>query len=204
MKNKVNDIFSNVPPSLLGLLCLDSVEHSGRSLYKHLLGTYELLIEWDAPTNLCIAGLFHSIYGTMSFKSNILTLEVRGELQKLIGKEAEKLVYLYCIMDRYHFFMEASKGINNTFMLPTTLEPHKEISICRDTTISLLFILCADAVEQLPYRDFPPNEDKSRIHLTRKGGRLWAYISPKLGVKPARALKNIFKNNKTISGRNYA
>ena len=40
------------------------VAHSGRTLLDHLFGVHNLLAEWGAAPKLCLAGLFHSIYGT--------------------------------------------------------------------------------------------------------------------------------------------
>ena len=42
-------------------------KHSGRSLLHHLVGVSKLLSERGASDTLCIAGLFHSIYGTSHF-----------------------------------------------------------------------------------------------------------------------------------------
>jgi hypothetical protein len=86
----------------------DDVGHSGRKLFDHLKGTYELLRSWEAPEHVCIAGLFHSIYGTNVFKHQCLlpTLQNRALLQELIGKDAEFLAYVFCTSDRPRAFLE--------------------------------------------------------------------------------------------------
>lgn len=38
--------------------------HTGRSLRDHLIGTFDLLEAWGNDRDVCLAGLFHSIYGT--------------------------------------------------------------------------------------------------------------------------------------------
>jgi len=77
--------------------------HSGRSFYRHLKGVHDLLRDWGNPEPVCIAGLFHSVYGTNSYKRKAISTRYRGELQKLIGHEAENLVYSFCTQDRRYF-----------------------------------------------------------------------------------------------------
>lgn len=74
--------------------------HSGRTLFDHLLGTYELLRRWGNPSTVCLGGLFHSIYGTNRFRHESLSEKERPRLRSLIGNEAEKLAWDFCHVDR--------------------------------------------------------------------------------------------------------
>lgn len=76
------------------------VNHTGRSLGDHLLNTYEILVNMNAPESACIAGAFHSIYGTNVFKNRIVTYEDRNNIQSLITPEAENLVYIFSTTNR--------------------------------------------------------------------------------------------------------
>ena len=80
------------------------IEHSTRKLSDHLIGTHHLLESWLASRETCLAGLFHSIYGTKYFKTQPVQLPERVKMQKLIGHQAELLVYLFCVTDRREFF----------------------------------------------------------------------------------------------------
>lgn len=71
-----------------------NIEHSKTTLSNHLLGVYSLLLQAKAPTYLCLAGLFHSVYGTEYFDSE--SIMTRQEVKNYIGKEAEELVFLFC------------------------------------------------------------------------------------------------------------
>ena len=71
-----------------------------RTLFDHLLGTYNLLIQWGQPQAVCLAGLFHSIYGTNVFLRQSLQASQRTELQAVIGMEAEALAWLFCNIER--------------------------------------------------------------------------------------------------------
>jgi len=78
----------------------EGMPHSDRGLLDHLLGTRQLLVEWEARPALCDAGLFHSVYGTEYFELQAVPLTMRNEVQQLIGDEAESLAWLFCMIRR--------------------------------------------------------------------------------------------------------
>src|SRR5438552_14336568 len=73
--------------------------HSGRNLFDHLLGTYQLLQSWGNPPSISLGGLFHSIYGTNVFTHQSLMPAQRPSLQAIIGHEAEHLAWRFCTID---------------------------------------------------------------------------------------------------------
>jgi (p)ppGpp synthase/HD superfamily hydrolase len=72
---------------------VDENAHSGRNLLDHLLGTAELLMEWECDKDLVLAGLCHSIYGTDSYHTVTIDPSRRDEVRALIGEKAEKLAW---------------------------------------------------------------------------------------------------------------
>lgn len=88
----------------LKALGTDTTPHSGRTLFAHLKGVYDLLAEWGNDQTVCLAGLFHSIYGTRSFQITTVPLNHREMVREVIGAEAEELAYLFCICDRKTFY----------------------------------------------------------------------------------------------------
>ena len=78
----------------------EGMPHSDRGLLDHLLGTRQLLVEWQARSALCDAGLFHSVYGTEYYELQAIPLTMRNEVQQLIGDEAESLAWLFCMIRR--------------------------------------------------------------------------------------------------------
>jgi hypothetical protein len=82
----------------------EGMPHTDRGLLDHLLGTRQLLVEWEARPALCDAGLFHSVYGTDSYELKAIPLTMRHEVQQLIGDEAETLAWLFCMMRRETLF----------------------------------------------------------------------------------------------------
>jgi 2OG-Fe(II) oxygenase superfamily len=73
-------------------------QHSGRSLLQHLTGTYQLLHQMGARGDVCNAGLFHSIYGTARFAANVSM--TRADVRACIGESAERLAWLFCMLER--------------------------------------------------------------------------------------------------------
>jgi len=77
------------------------LDHTGTSAFdEHLKGVQAVLRYWKAPEYLARAGLFHSIYGTEGFQGFSLSLSERPVIQKLIGREAERLCWWFCMVDR--------------------------------------------------------------------------------------------------------
>ncbi len=127
---------------LLIELNTDSRSHSSGTLIDHLQKTYELLKLWKNPNYVCLAGLFHSIYGTQIYKKQTLGLEERDIIKNAIGIEAEYLVYLFCIMDRGYFYNNL--GSNKL----RSLQDETYISISEKTKRNLCEILVANELEQ--------------------------------------------------------
>jgi hypothetical protein len=75
-----------------------NLKHKKSNFFEHLIGTYNLLLFWNQNFNLCMAGLFHNIYGNKYYdpKLNIK----RNEIKKLIGIEAEKIVWNFVNVER--------------------------------------------------------------------------------------------------------
>ena len=77
------------------------LEHTGSEAFDaHLQGVQAILRHWGAPAHLYNAGLFHSIYGTEGFQGFSIPLSDRDAIRNLIGDEAEKLCWIFCMVDR--------------------------------------------------------------------------------------------------------
>lgn len=87
-----------VPTPLLKFLAeLPNVHgpHTSNTLLNHLKGTYLILQQWNCENHICVAGLFHSVYGTRAYHSVSLDASSRCLLRELIGDEAETLVHAF-------------------------------------------------------------------------------------------------------------
>ena len=82
---------------------IEKMGHSGQGLLSHLLGTRAILFEWGARQELCDAGLFHSVYGTESYRGTTIPVSMRDLVREVIGEEAETLAYMFGVMRRKLF-----------------------------------------------------------------------------------------------------
>jgi hypothetical protein len=91
----------------------DGVSHGNDSYTNHCMKIYDILVKMNRPEYVCLAGLFHSIYGTDTFKPT--TVPYRTDIIKVIGEQAENLVFKYsrllnredCILNNiFNFEME--------------------------------------------------------------------------------------------------
>jgi hypothetical protein len=82
----------------------EAMRHSSSTLLEHLLGTRQLLVAWSCRETVCDAGLFHSVYGTESYSLSAVPLSDRAQVRSLIGREAERLAFLFCVMEKGSFY----------------------------------------------------------------------------------------------------
>lgn len=79
----------------------EELAHTGSTMFdEHLRGVQAILRYWNSDTAISNAGLFHSIYGTEGFQGHKLPLKNRDFIRSLIGKRAERLVWIFCVVDR--------------------------------------------------------------------------------------------------------
>jgi hypothetical protein len=104
------------------------LEHSGQSFFDHLYNTFLLLKSYDLPEDICLAGLFHSIYGTEFYKPNLNIDEL--EITNIIGDRANRIIKCFSENNRYE------KILSNYF----NLNP--------DEDLYLTYILYANEIEQ--------------------------------------------------------
>lgn len=133
----------NLEDFLLGLV--GEVRHSGRPFYAHLKGTFDILYEGHQPKHLCLAGLFHSIYGTRHFKHQALSFNQRGLVAHLIGNEAEHLAYVFCVTDRPRAFVEQ---VGQKYPCVRDRNTGGLIPLSKDDLLDLLAIEAANLAEQ--------------------------------------------------------
>jgi hypothetical protein len=92
--------------------------HSLSNLMAHLIGTRRWLASWGAGVDLCAAGLFHSMYGTESYAVATIDPALRTLVQGVIGREAERLVYIFSVMSRESF--DAALGASTRWIVDRT------------------------------------------------------------------------------------
>lgn len=129
-------------------LGIEEIPHSSKTYLGHLVAVHHKLAEWDCGEDVCLAGLFHSIYGTEIFQGFKLEIGRRGELAELIGARAERLAWVNCFVDRTTLD-EAAQSATGPYVVR-----HRETGESIELTESEFDDLCrvhlADFLEQVP------------------------------------------------------
>lgn len=118
------------------------VAHSGRAFFTHLSQTAGILLNLGMPTYLVHAALCHSMYGTEYFKIDGKPIE-REALRGLIGEKAERLVHLFCSLEK-----RTDRLIERSF------------DVSDDDFKDLLLIEYANLAEQMPHVQQISKSDK--------------------------------------------
>ncbi len=134
--------------ALLEQLDAHVTSHSRRTLLDHLQGTHDLLVEWGNEPNICVAGLFHSVYGTYAFDKRSAGLSMRDEIRAVIGTQAEHLVYLFCVTDRRCFY----KHLGELRFSLRDIVHDGDLDLHRNTLAALIEIEVANILDQIPHR----------------------------------------------------
>lgn len=154
------------------------IDHYGRPLLAHLKGTYELLRQWRNPDEVCVAGLFHAVYGTENLTACAIDLSYRTQVQALIGRRSEELALLFGVADR------------TALLTHNTLPPYhvvrhdsgETVPVAPDVVSALVEIGSANLVEKIAH--LPP---ASANALRRELG-LYQGMQEFLSAEAARAL----------------
>ena len=72
----------------------NSVEHTGRPFFNHLWNVYMYCEQLGAEKPVCMAALWHSVYGDV-YKKHDVNMFTPKIVEKHIGKEAAELVKVY-------------------------------------------------------------------------------------------------------------
>lgn len=134
------------------------LEHTGSAAFDdHLKGVQSILRFWDSPEHITNAGLFHSIYGSEGFQGFSLPLSERPALQKLIGVEAEKLAFVFCMVDRstvdktvFDWKKEDAASTESIYNFRSRPELGRfQISLTKEEWLDYLELSLADWLEQV-------------------------------------------------------
>lgn len=84
-------------------------QHGNDYFIAHCMGVYTILKQMGSPLEICIAGLYHSVYGTEHFTP--VTRLTKHTVKEYIGERSEDLVSTFCsLKDRD---ISILKNLNN-------------------------------------------------------------------------------------------
>jgi hypothetical protein len=132
----------------------DKVPHGNRNLARHSLCVYDLLKVANQDTATCLAGAFHSIFGTNSFKTTTLQQEEKTRLIEVIGEEAANLAELFGTIQRP---LTLETALREKVLEVTNSITNTNIPITEKQLNSLLMIESANLYDQglLDIKRFP-------------------------------------------------
>jgi hypothetical protein len=78
---------------------VDKISHSGRSIYDHLLGTYDIIKKENGDEKIALIGGLHCVYGTYRFNHKTIDLD-SGFVSDHFGDEIDTFVRKFGTMDR--------------------------------------------------------------------------------------------------------
>ena len=90
--------------------------HVNGSLERHLHGTERLLRRFGNREAVCLAGLYHAVYGTAGITGRLVDADARDAIVAIIGAEAEDLAYLYGACDRERFHPRIGSPLQRLFI----------------------------------------------------------------------------------------
>ena len=121
--------------------------HSNQTLLAHLSGVRALLLEWENPPEVLAAGLFHSVYGTESFRQTALPQSLRSTVRVVIGEQAEMLAYVFGAMEKTTFGASVHRGAD---FWVTDRHTAEKISLPDPQWTALCEVVVANWLEQQP------------------------------------------------------
>jgi Domain of unknown function (DUF6817) len=77
--------------------------HKHGTFFDHLLAVWRILATWGQPSDVCRLGLMHSVYSNSFVRMKLFDserAEEREAVRRLIGEEAERLVFTFCEIRR--------------------------------------------------------------------------------------------------------
>jgi len=135
----------------LTLLGTDTVKHSGRTLWTHLLNVYDILKAHGHSQEICSAGGLHSIFGTSAFKHQMLNFNQRHVVVNLIGEPATKLVELFHTIKRPQTLESALKHKT----LQVELNDGTTKTLTQNELNSISAIEAANLSDQIALKNYP-------------------------------------------------
>ncbi|KAF0696529.1 Aste57867_12722 [Aphanomyces stellatus] len=152
----------------------EALDHTGHAAFdEHLIGVQSTLRTFGADEDVCTAGLFHSLYGTEGFQGYKFPILRRPEIRDLIGPRAERMVWLFCVLDRKVFDDAVfAHGVAKPADLLARPELGRFSLVLRDADewLDMLELVLADWVDQVEGA-----AEKSNALYLWKEGHAWSY-----------------------------
>lgn len=134
-------------------LGLHKIAHQDVTLVEHVFRTCAILQDMRAGDHVCLAGLFHSVYGVEGSPGDgeAIPEGKRDEVRAIVGSEVEQMVFNFSVMS----YASLGKSFRN-MMRPHGVPELKdwrtgeEVRVDRDQFLDLLRMKLGDILATLP------------------------------------------------------
>jgi hypothetical protein len=133
--------------------------HARSTFYEHLKGTFQILSAWGQPPKVARAGMIHTGYSGDLFQFFLFDSNKesdRESLRKLIGQEAESLVYHFGTIHRGDL-CQFSQAVNKQVVTPVCHSENitvahrglSSVSVSPQLAAEILMVTIADYLDQM-------------------------------------------------------
>jgi len=131
-------------------------DHYVGTLHDHLMRTFVALEIRGLGRDVCLGGGLHSVYGTSLLDHRMLEPSERALVRDCFGDSAERLAYLFSILDRPRTLAEPLALDAEAARLE--LRDGQSLEISRQVFDDLRWMECANLADQDTLKDFPSLE----------------------------------------------
>jgi len=184
--------------AVLGQQGAREIWHKHGTFYDHLLGVWRILAAWGQPSDVCRLGLMHSVYSNSFVRMKVFDAGKaagREEVRRLVGEEAERLVYAFCEIRREELLALVDRPVPADGLEVGLHHGDGSVQLSRRDLGIFLVVTMADYAEQffswqdrlfgLPDSDGTRHGGASALWPGDNRPGLWMGLNAKLGLLAA-------------------
>jgi SM-20-related protein len=123
-----------------------AIAHKEGSLHDHLVRTFAILEARGFADRVCFGGGLHAIYGTNAFAHALMSPADRAAIASRFGAEAERLAYLFSVLDRPGALESAPEPKRDSVVVEQ--RDKRKVELALKTYEDLRAIECANLLDQ--------------------------------------------------------
>ncbi|UWU92927.1 DUF6817 domain-containing protein [Bradyrhizobium sp. CB1015] len=157
------------------------IAHQDETLIDHLERTCRILQRMRCAEHVCVAGLFHGVYGTQALHAEqveALPEGRRDEVRALIGEDAERLVFSFSVMS-YDSLGRSLRSVLRPGGQPNLCDRRTggAVPMTRAQFDELLQLKLGDVLAHIPAR-----HTHSQLDMAAEYGAFWQMVAEHLGA----------------------
>jgi hypothetical protein len=134
-------------------LGMHKIAHQDVTLMEHMFRTCTILQDMQAEESVCLAGLFHSVYGIEGSHNDVESVpeEKREQVRAIVGCEVEQMIFNFSVMS-YASLGKSFRKVMRPGGTPELKDRRTgaEIPVGREQFLALLLMKLGDILATLP------------------------------------------------------